>query len=192
MSLKYNLFLFCYLVSFTFVFGQTDSTKPLHSEKRIKQIIESRKIIAQLQEDGVKVDKNKETGALLLHANLATISTCGFFSSGLLDEKVIVGSRTYIYRFYLDIKFKRPICIYVELEKGKPFVISDKNKSEHKIEGFRETFFQNVYSYLETAKVAQDIRAEVELMLVTRLKECEKYKDCEHCWLIKNYNDDED
>ena len=185
MLIKYRLFLSCYFISITFAFAQSDSTT--HK----KGIDEYEEVALKFLKDADNVEKNKKVGKLL-NLNYATISTHGLFPSGLLDQKIVMDSRTYIYRFYVDIRLKRPFVLYVELEKGEPFVVSDKNMDRHKIEGFREVFFQNVLSYLETAKVAKDIQAKVEVMLVRMLKECEKYKDCEHCWLVKDCTDNDD
>ena len=40
--------------------------------------------------------------------------------------------------------------------------------------------------YLENAKNMIAIKTEVEQLMKQALENCEKYKDCEHCWLIKD------
>lgn len=174
MAFKYPIFVLFYFFYLPYVFAQTDSTD--------KKIIGRLKgFVQKFKQDAENFENNKQKNKLLC-ANLATASTTGFFPSDLIESKIRIKSNSYVYRFYVDIKFKRPFMLYIELERGRHFEIN--KRGINKLEETKEVFFQKIISLLEKADVGQDIQKDLEVMLLNMLKDCEKHKDCEHCWLI--------
>ena len=178
MMKKLVLIIIASIATFYNVFAQTDTTKIN------KAVIDKfRAILNQFKSDGDYYTREEKTDKLLA-INFATNSTIGLFPSDLLESHTDLKYSSYLWRFYVDIKFKEPYLLFVEHIKGNKIKI--KRKNIEKIEKNKEAFFKKMIVYLENAKNMIAIKTEVEQLMKQALENCEKYKDCEHCWLIKD------
>lgn len=173
--IKIFLILICSFTIISSTFAQTDTTKiPKEAIERLQSVV------AQLQKDVEYMESGKKASKLVA-INMATASTMGKFPSDLLQGTTTL-KNTYLWRVYVDIKFKEPFILFVELQEGKSIVINKKDKKNMKKN--KELFFKKILTFLTNIDTAQDIKADMQELMKQTLKDCEKYKDCEHCWLI--------